>query len=524
MTDGNGGGRRRAGGRNAKMAARAEKLAADQRPVTPGMIGGQYRPLSHDDVQAMLAAALELLERVGMGQPIPRFVEDVTRAGGWLDDDGRLHFPSALVTEAMDTAAKEVRFCGFTPEHDLELSGTRVHFGTSGAAISMLDLDTRTFRPSTVADLYDLARLADTLEHIHYFIRTVVPRDVGEEREVDINTAYAVMVGTSKPMGTSFYSARHVPEVAEMFDIALGRPGAFRERPFCIINNTFTVPPLKFAEESCEALVAQVEAGMIVNLLSAGQAGATSPAALAGALVQGLAECLAALTAINLIAPGHPAVVGLWPFVSDLRTGSMTGGSGEEALLNAAAAQLVNDLGLPSGVAAGMTDSKFPDNQAGYEKGLTVSLAAAAGANLVNESAGMLGSLLGSSLATLVIDNDMMGSINRTVRGIEVTEETISKDIIAEVALGVGHFLGHSQTLDLMQRDYVYPEVADRLRPSEWEEAGSTDVATRARLRVEETLALHYPSHVSREADEEIRKRLPIKLPVEDILGTSGRW
>ena len=506
------------------MAARAERPAEELRAVAPGMIGGQYRPLSDDNVQSMFAAALELLERVGMGTPIPRFVEVVTAAGGWLDDDERLHFPTSLVEGAMDTAAKSVRFHGFTPDKDLDLSGTRVHFGTSGAAVSMLDLDTRTYRPSTVADLYDLARLADTLEHIHYFIRTVVPRDVGEAYEVDINTAYAVMMGTAKPIGTSMYEAKHVPKIAEMFDIALGRPGAFKERPFCIINNTFTVPPLRFAEESCEAMVAQVEAGMIVNLLSAGQAGATSPAALAGALVQGLAECLSALTAINLISPGHPAVMGLWPFVSDLRTGSMTGGSGEEAILNAAAAQLVNDLGLPSGVAAGMTDSKYPDNQAGYEKGVTVSLAAAAGANLVNESAGMLGSLLGSSLSALVIDNDMMGSINRTVRGIEVTPETISTDVIKDVALGVGHFLGHPQTLDLMQRDYVYPDVADRLRPSEWEELGSTDVAERARQRVEETLSTHFPDHVSREVDEQIRKRFPVKLPVEDVLGTSGRW
>ena len=220
--------RRRAGGRTAKVAARAERPAEELRAVAPGMIGGQYRPLSDDNVQSMFAAALELLERVGMGTPIPRFVEVVTAAGGWLDDDERLHFPTSLVEGAMDTAAKSVRFHGFTPDKDLDLSGTRVHFGTSGAAVSMLDLDTRTYRPSTVADLYDLARLADTLEHIHYFIRTVVPRDVGEAYEVDINTAYAVMMGTAKPIGTSMYEAKHVPKIAEMFDIALGRPGRSR--------------------------------------------------------------------------------------------------------------------------------------------------------------------------------------------------------------------------------------------------------------------------------------------------------
>ncbi len=494
------------------------------RPVTPGMIGGQYKPLTDAEADEIVGGAVLLLEALGMAAPIPKFVEVVTAAGGHMDDDGRLRFPEKLVRSAIDMAAKEVRYCGFTPEHDLQLSGTRVHFGTSGAAVSILDLETRHFRPSHVADLYDLARLADTLEHIHYFIRTVVPRDIEDIRAADINTAYAVMMGTAKPIGTSFYKADHVYDVAEMFDMALGRPGAFKERPFCVCNDTLAVPPMRFAEDACEGIVAQVETGMIPNLLSAGQAGATSPAALAGALVQGLAECLAGLVAVNLISPGHPAVMGLWPFVSDLRTGSMTGGSGEEAVLNAAAAQVVNHLGLPSGVAAGMTDSKLPDNQAGYEKGITVSLAAAAGANLVNESAGMMGSLLGSSLTALVIDNDMLGSINRTVRGIEVTKETLSVDVIMDTVRGPGHFLGSDQTLELMQRDYVYPDVTDRQSPEDWEDEGSTDIATRARAVVEERLASHFPAHVDRDADAKIRKRFPIHLPEEEVLGTSGRW
>ncbi len=515
-------GRRRAGGRSARVALRATPPVTP--PVVPGMIGGQYRPLSDADSAAVAGAAMELLERVGMADPIPRFTEVVTVAGGWLDDGGRLHFPGKLVQSAIDMAAKEVRLCGFDPAHDLLLSGTRVHFGTSGAAVSILDLDTRRYRPSTVADLYDLARLADTLEHIHYFIRTVVPRDIEDLRAVDVNTAYAVMMGTTKPIGTSFYQASHVYDVAEMFDIALGRPGAFKERPFCICNDTMAVPPLRFAQETCEGMVAQIETGMIINLLSAGQAGATSPAALAGALAQGLAECLAGLTCVNLISPGHPCVLGLWPFVSDLRTGAMTGGSGEEAVLNAAAAQVVNDLGLPSGVAAGMTDSKLPDNQSGYEKGITVSLAAAAGANLVNESAGMMGSLLGSSFEALVIDNDMLGSINRTIRGVEVSPETLSVDVIAAVVAGEGHYLGHPQTLARMETDYVYPRVGDRLSPEDWVDAGATDVAQRAQERARGVLASHFPDHVDRAADAEIRKRLPIALPEADVVGEPGRW
>ena len=260
-------------------------------------------------------------------------------------------------------------------------------------------------------------------------------------------------------------------------------------------------------------MVAQVETGMPINLLSAGQAGATSPAALAGSLAQALAECLSALTAVNLLNPGHPCVMGMWPFVSDLRTGAMSGGSGEEGILNAAAAQLLNWIGLPSGVAAGMADSKIPDNQAGYEKGLNVALAGHAGANLVYESAGMLASILSCSLEALVIDNDMLGAINRTVRGIEVNEETLSAQLIADVIAGPGHFLGSPQTLELMQREYVYPEIGDRDTPDNWLDAGGKDSRARAHEHVQRVLAEHQPGHISGDVDARIRANFLIRLP-----------
>ncbi len=506
---------KRAGGRAARIAARSTEIPQSERAVQPGTEGGSYQPLSTSEMEQILGASLTLLENIGMGQATPEFVDLVVAAGGSLDRDDRLHFPEGLVRSAIDTAAKEFVLHGFSPEHDVHIGGQRVHFSTAGAAVLMLEHDTSTFRPSVLQDLYEVGRVVDALEHINIYVRTVVARDMESSRELDLNTAYAVMCGTTKPIGTSFFQPEHVHEVAQMFNIALtGDPNAdtFRERPFCIANNTFVVPPLRFAEDSALCLAEQVRVGMPINLLSAGQAGATSPATLAGSLSQALAECLAGLTCVNLLAPGHPCTVGMWPFVSDLRTGAMSGGSGEEALLNAAAAQLINWIGLPSGVAAGMADSKLPDQQAGHEKGTTVTLAAQAGANVVFESAGMLASLLACSLETLVIDNDMLGAVTRTIRGIDVDSETLSVEVIRDVVAGAGHFLGHQQTLDVMQTEYVYPAVGDRLSPEDWAEAGSLDIRERAHARVNDILSLPSPSHISETADQLIRQMFPIYL------------
>jgi trimethylamine--corrinoid protein Co-methyltransferase len=496
----------------------------EERAVRPGQLGGAYQPLTDADCVRVYETALTLLEELGMGDPIPEFIEAVTSAGGFLDENDRLRYPRHVVEQAIETAAKSWVWHGIDEDRSIELSDRKVHFGTAGAAVLMLDHETQRFRRSTTADLFDLARLADTLDNIHFFARPVVTGDAETSRELDANTAYATMAGTTKPIGTSYFRPEHVYESVEMFDLVLGGEGEFRRRPIVCANNTFVVPPLRFSIDSAECMVAQVRTGMPINLLSAGQAGATSPAALAGSLAQSLAECLAALTSVNLLSPGHPCVMGLWPFVSDLRTGAMSGGSGEEAVLAAGAAQVANWLGLPSGVPAGMADSKVADAQAGHEKGLTVALAANAGANLVYESAGMLASLLACSLEMMVIDNDLLGAVNRTVRGIDVTDDSLAAEVIADVVAGAGHFLGHEQTLNLMQREYLYPEVGDRLSPDDWVDAGATTVAERARHRVETTLASHYPRHLSPAVDARIRERLPILLDPEALTGADRRW
>lgn len=478
------------------------------------MSGGSYKPLTVSDMQSIYDTALDLLENVGMGLAIPEFVDVVTAAGGWVDDNDRLRYPRGVVEAAIETAAKEFVWHALDESKSLEIGSDKVHFGTGGAAVLMLDHDTKAFRHSTLNDLYATSRLYDKLDNLHFFVRPVVAREIEDPYVLDINTAYAVIAGTDKPVGSAFFDAKAVTDSVEMFDYVLGGPGEFAKRPFMLANNTFVVPPLRYADESAEVLVAQVRAGMPVCLLSAGQAGATSPAALAGSLTQALAECLAGLTSVNLMVPGHPCVMGLWPFVSDLRTGAMSGGSGEEAVMSAAAAQLANWLGLPSGVAAGMSDSKLPDMQAGHEKALTVALAGQAGSNLVYEAAGMLASILAFSLESMVIDNDMLGAINRSVRGIEVSTDTLSAQVIKDVIAGPGHFLGNDQTLSMMQSEYIYPNVGDRLSPDDWADAGATSATDRAHQYVVEALAAPAPTHISTKADEAIRSRFDIQLDV----------
>ena len=504
---------RRAGGRMARKSLRAAPLADELRPVRAGLEGGRYKPLDEAGLNAVVETVFQILEEIGLSQAPESGIAYMTAAGAIAGDDGRVRFPRALVEDTIANAARTITLHGQDPKYDLNLSGTKVHCGTAGAAVHLVDVAGKAYRESYLKDIYDAARIVENMDNIHFFQRPMVARDVEDPLDLDINTLYACVAGTRKHVGVSFTEGEFVPEALSMLHKIAGSEEAFRARPFVSNSNCFVVPPLRFATESCLVMEEVVKGGMPVLLLSAGQAGATAPASIAGAVAQAVSEVLAGLVYVNAMVPGHPAICGTWPFVSDLRTGAMSGGSGEQALLTAACAQVINSFGLPSGSAAGMADAKMPDAQSGYEKGSTVAMAGLSGLNMVYESVGMHASLLGFCMESLIIDNDMLGQVMRCVRGIEVNEPTLSVQTMKDVCIdGPGHYLGHTATISVMQTEYVYPDVADRSSPKEWEELGKPVLLDKATARKEAILSSFKPDHISAEVDAAVRSNHKILL------------
>ncbi|MCH1469405.1 MAG: trimethylamine methyltransferase family protein [Planktomarina sp.] len=504
---------RRAGGRAARKAARAAPLSEAMRPVRPGMQGGTYKPLTQLDMERINEAALCALEEIGLADAPQSGIDIMVGAGAILGDDGRLRYPRALIEDMLAKANREITLCARNPKHDLHLSEKKVHYGTAGAAVHMVDVQSRSYRESTVRDLHNAARIVEHLDNIHFVQRPMVCRDVLDNREMDLNTIYACATGTEKHIGTSFTEPNFVDDAFEMLHMIAGGEDKWRERPFVSNSNCFVVPPMKFATESCQVMEKCIAGGMPILLLSAGQAGATAPAPIAGAIVQAVAECLAGLVYVNAIQPGHPAIFGTWPFVSDLRTGAMSGGSGEQALLTAGCAQMHHYYGLPGGAAAGIADAKLPDMQAGWEQAMSNVMAGLTGLNMVYEAAGMHASLLGFCHESLILGDDLLGQAMRCVRGIEVSEDTVGLETMRATCLGgPGHYLGSDQTLSLMQTEYIYPVLADRSSPKEWQEKDRPDLIEQAVARKETLIAAPTQAALPPEVDAQIRQRFKIHL------------
>ena len=152
--------------------------------------------------------------------------------------------------------------------------------------------------------------------------------------------------------------------------------------------------------------------------------------------------------------------------------------------------------------------------QAGWEQMCSNVMAGLSGLNMVYEAAGMHASLLGFCHESLILGDDLIGQALRCVRGIEVTDDTLALDQMAQVCLGgPGHYLGNEQTLSRMQRDHVYPALGDRTSPKEWDERGKPDLLARATARKAEILATRSRARFDPAIDAAIRAAFRIHLP-----------
>ncbi len=470
-----------------------------------GLVGGQYKPLTDAEVTRIHEASLEVLERTGVNVQEAEALALFKEAGADVHGD-RVRLSRAMVEDAIATASSKVVLAGRDPDNDLILEDARVHIGTGGAALQVLDLETGTIRKALLSDVGDMARIVDALDNIHFYLIPIYPTDLPEE-QVEISKYYASLANTTKHVQAGVYTLRGIRDVVAMCERIAGSPEALRARPLVSFITSWMVSPLKFATDVTTLLIEVCRQGIPVVLSAAPMAGSTSPVTLAGTLVQLNAEQLSGLTLTQLVNPGTPVIMGPIPATADMRSGKYLGGSVELGIGNAAITQLAHRYEVPIYNSAGMTDSKLPDIQAGMEKAQSAIQVALAGANFIHHAAGMLEDMSTIAYEQFVIDNEMLGMAMRAVRGIEVDDDTLAVEAIDRVGPG-GHYLADEHTMRYMRTEHYYPSrVFDRQGRDEWEDDGSTDAWLRARELAREILRKHEPELLDGEADAWIKEQ-----------------
>ena len=135
-----------------------------------------------------------------------------------------------------------------------------------------------------------------------------------------------------------------------------------------------------------------------------------------------------------------------------------------------------------------------------------------------------VGSLMGLSLESMRIDNDMLGASCERYAESRSMKKRFHWRKSTMPFIYDGHFLRQDQTLKLMRTEYEYPELADRSTPGDWQDEGSPDIRQRAGQRVRSILSSHYPQYIDPGVDKLIRERYPIRLPGEFMQAGSDRW
>lgn len=479
-----------------------------------GLSGGLYRPLSEEQVKTIHEASLRILEKTGF--TFESGVEDILdmlkKAGATIDrNNARIYFSGDLVMEQASKAPEQVVLCSRDGRNDLDLTEHRVHLGTGGAAIRVLDLETGEARPSTLKDLYQLGRLVDQLDNIHFFLRPCIPTDI-PPTAYDVNVFYACLKATGKHVMAGVNDVEGFHNVLDLTSLVAGGMEKLREKPFISIITSFAISPLKLDTQTTLIMQEAVRNRIPVALSCAPMAGSTSPITMAGTLAQIHAEQLAGITICQLINPGSPILYGGIPGMANLRTMGYLGGAVECGMMNAAIHQLSNYIKVPNYNSSGLTDSKVPDAQAGWEKAFTSLLTAMAGSNYVHHAAGMLESMISVAYEQYVIDDEIIGMSCRVLKGIDVDPEHLALEVIDSVGPG-GNFMTSPHTLEHMRDEYFNGNgVADLKSRQKWEKEGSLTTRDKAKKIAQKLLEEKERLYIPENVDKLIREKYGILL------------
>jgi trimethylamine--corrinoid protein Co-methyltransferase len=479
-----------------------------------GLSGGIYKPLSPEGIETIHDVSLTILEKTGMtyeaglGETVDMLVE----AGAIVDREvKRIRFPRDLIREQIAKAPAQVILYARDGKNDLNLTEDKVHLGTGGAAVKILDLETGEPRSSTLKDLYDLGRLVDRLDHIHFFLRPCIPTDI-PEGDYDVNMFYACLKATGKHVMSGVNDEAGLHRVIDMAALLAGGTQQLQAKPFISIITSFAISPLKLCTQSTLIMQACNRQGIPVALSAAPMSGSTSPMTMAGTLAQLHAEQLAGISICQLTHPGAPLLYGGIPGMANMATMGYSGGGVECGMMNAAIHQLAAHIRVPNYNSAGLTDAKLPDAQAGWEKAMTILLGAMAGSNYMHHSAGMLESMLTVAPEQFVIDDEIIGMACKVLKGIEVDADHLAQDVIDTVG-PAGNFMMSPHTMQYMRSEYFQGNgVTDRKSRHQWDQAGSLDARQRARGIARKILEAAETGYMPEAIDQEIREKFNILL------------
>ncbi len=436
----------------------------------------KYEYLAADAIEQIHETALMVLEKFGIEFNHPEAVEILERAGAEVADreTNLIKFPRELVLQNIAKAPSQFTLHARNPEHTVIIGGNNMVMAPVYGPPFVHDID-RGRREATMEDFCNFVKLAQSVPQIHNAGGTIVEPEDEPQDTRHLDMVYSLIKYSDKSFMGSVTSAANARDT-----IALARVvfGDISDKPV-VISLINVNSPRRYDTRMLESLIEYGKAGQPVIVTPFILAGAMSPVALGGTLVQQNAEALAGLTLTQLINPGTPVVYGSFLSNTDMQSGSPCFGTPESAMGLFVSAQMARRYKLPFRSGGGLTASKLPDAQAMYEATMGFWPTFLAGTNFVLHAAGWLESGLVSSYEKFVMDVELLRMMEVFLRGIPLDAEGLALDAFEEVGPG-GHFLGAEHTMRHFRTAFYRPLISDVMNYERWVQKGAKSADVRA--------------------------------------------
>lgn len=445
----------------------------------------QLKILTEAQIEEVHERALHVLENMGIVFAEERALRILKEAGCQVDEESqKVKFPRGLVEKAIMDAPE--RFDLYDRDGNLycQMGDGVTRFNPGSSAGNVLAGDGVTVRPSGVADLKLLTKVAQRLEAIDFVSSSVVC----EEAPGELGSQYLYfteMQHSVKPIIGGATDVMGVPRTIALLEAVKKQEGLCSEKPYTIFDVCVT-SPLKWSHIACSNIIDCAESHMPMELISAQISGATGPVTLSGVVLQHTVELLSGLVLAQTVTPGIPVVYGGAPCIFNMKTMYTPMEAMESSMVTAAYALMGRYYGLPVHTYAAMSDAKEIDYQAGSETARSGLMAMMAGVDNIS-GAGGLNVIAEMSIEKLVMDADYIGTLKRLQQGITFDEEALAAELMMKVGPG-GNYLKEKHTMLNYRREQNYDSLTMNYQErSTWNKEGRRTAFDRAREYVEET-------------------------------------
>ncbi len=468
-----------------------------------------WKILTDQEIEAIHNATLRILGEVGVVID-HAFICDQLADSGATFNENRVQIPPELVEESIRTCAKQVRIRGRNGTF-ITLGDGSLHWHNLGGARDIYNPLSGEIRRATVADVEQSTRLLDALDQATTITPYCTPTDVPAELMSLAMYRYALPHTTKPLQGPGIQTAREVHYAIQMANVI----GPAKE---VLTLSVSPVSPLTFPDELVGAMVMIAEQGIPFGPLPCPTAGTTAPMSIAGALAQQNAEVLACVVIAQLVNPGLPIIYcGRLAMMEPTTGGSVWGGI-ELGMASAATVQIAHRYGLPVNVYGLSTNAHTLDIQSGFERALNAILPALAGADELS-GIGEMGAGVMGSLAQLVVDNSIAGSVRRAVKGITVDPNSLAVDVIRDVMRGEGNFLTQLHTVNYLRSGELYlDKLVEKRSYQEWLDAEKPEMTEKAQAKAENILTEHKIPPLEDSQRKELEKI--IKKAEDELINT----